>query len=114
MTGWTNSRIFLYRGVCDLRRSFDRLALMVQEELGQNPLSGDWYVFLGSDRRKMKVLYWDRDGYVQWYKRLEKGKFMPGVNAGDGALDRRAWVHLLEGVKAEIIKRQPRYGVGKV
>jgi hypothetical protein len=50
-------RIYLYRGVCDLRRSFDRLAHMVEEELTENPLSGDWYVFLGADCRKMKILY---------------------------------------------------------
>lgn len=109
MTAWTNSRIFLYRGVCDLRRSFDRLALMVQEELNENPLNGDWYVFLGADRRKMKILYWDNDGYVLWYKRLERGKFTPGANHDGGMIDRTAWVHLLEGVKADIIKRQPRY-----
>jgi len=109
MTAWTNSRIFLYRGVCDLRRSFDRLALMVQEDLGEDPLSGDWYVFLGADRRKMKVLYWDNDGYVLWYKRLERGKFTPAADHDGGPIDRTAWIHLLEGIKANIIKRQPRY-----
>jgi len=114
MTAWTNSRIFLYRGVCDLRRSFDRLALMVQEELNENPLSGDWYVFLGADRRKMKILYWNNDGYVLWYKRLEKGKFTPAVDHADGPIDRTAWAHLLEGVKADIIKRQPRYGANTI
>ena len=114
MTAWTNSRIFLYRGACDLRRSFDRLALMVQDELGENPLSGDWYVFLGADRRRMKVLYWDNDGYVLWYKRLEKGKFIPADDHPGGVIDRTAWSHLLEGVRAEIIKRQPRYDPGRM
>jgi transposase len=87
---------------------------MVQEELGEDPLSGDWYVFLGSDRRKMKVLYWDNDGYVLWYKRLERGKFTPSANDPGNELDRTAWVHLLEGIKADIIKRQPRYAIGKL
>jgi transposase len=84
---------------------------MVQEGLGEDPLSGDWYVFLGADRRRMKILYWDRDGYVLWYKRLEKGRFTPEERHEGGVIDRTAWVHLLEGVKAEIIKRQPRYAV---
>ena len=44
-----------------------------------------------------------------WYKRLEKGKFTPAADHNGGVIDRTAWVHLLEGVKAEIIKRQPRY-----
>jgi transposase len=105
---WNNSRIFVYRGVCDLRRSFDKLAQMVLDELHENPLSGDWFVFLGTDRKKIKVLYWDRDGYALWYKRLEKGKFVLPEDESSW-IDRTAWVHLLEGVRAEIIKRQPRY-----
>lgn len=52
-----NSRIFVYRGKCDLRRSFDKLAQMVLDELREDPLNGDWFVFLGADRRKIKVLY---------------------------------------------------------
>ena len=111
MTGWAgaiNARIYLYRGACDLRRSFDRLALMVIEEFKEDPLKGDWCVFLSADKRKLKVLYWDNDGYALWYKRLERGRFVMPVDDGQ-CLDRASWAHLLEGIQVRVIKRQPRY-----
>ncbi len=101
-------RIFLYQGVCDMRRSFDRLAAMVKEELGENPLTGDLFVFLNRRQRMVKCLYWDRDGYALWSKRLEAGKFIRPMVAGC-ELDRSSWMHLLEGIEVKVIKKQPRY-----
>jgi len=89
-----------------MRRSFDRLACMVVEELKQDPLSGDVFVFLNRTRSMIKVLLWDEDGYVIWYKRLEKGKFLVPESE---VMDRVALLHMLEGVEAQIIKRSPRY-----
>jgi len=102
-----NRRIFLYRAATDMRRSFDRLAAMVEQELKGNALSGDLYVFMNRRRTHVKLLYWDQDGYAIWYKRLEAGQFtMP---APDGRLDRSALMMLLDGVEAQVVRRQKRY-----
>ena len=83
-------RIYVYRGVCDMRRSFDRLAWMVEEHIKRDPLSGDVYVFLNRASNRMKALYWDKNGYVLWCKRLEEGYFeLPGV--GSVAISQKKW-----------------------
>ncbi|MDE2472974.1 MAG: IS66 family insertion sequence element accessory protein TnpB [Bradyrhizobium sp.] len=81
-------KIFVYTGVTDMRRSFDRLAAMVEEHLGQNPESGHLYLFFSRRRDCVKMLLWEGDGFVIWYKRLELGTFsMPGPDspAADGS-----------------------------
>jgi len=108
--GMGATRIFLYQGRCDMRRSFDRLASMVKEELNENPLTGDLFVFLNRNQKMVKCLYWDKDGYALWYKRLERGKFVrPSINGCE--LDQINWLHLLEGVEVKVIKKQPRYKI---
>ena len=68
-------RIYLCCQPTDMRRSFDGLAYMVREIIGQDPLSGHVFVFRNKRGNMLKLLYWDRDGFVIWYKRLEKGTF---------------------------------------
>lgn len=101
-------RVFLHRAPTDLRKSFDGLGGLVRTALGQEPLGGDWFVFLNRRRDLVKVLYWDRDGFALWAKRLERGRFvLPG---GSGAeVDRAALSLLLEGVCAQIVSRSPRW-----
>jgi transposase len=83
MLNVTAARIFLCITPTDMRKSFDTLALVVREHLRGDPLSGSWFVFRGKRNNRLKILYWDGDGYALWSKRLEVGTFeFPRVTAG--------------------------------
>lgn len=67
--------VYLYLGATDMRCGFDRLAAKVHSELSRSVTRGGIYVFLSRCRGRVKILYWDRDGYAVWHKRLEAGTF---------------------------------------
>lgn len=76
MIGSTRSvRVFAYDRPTDMRRSYDGLSALVTDALGRDPLAGDVYVFVGKDRRRAKVLYWDGTGLCVFAKRMEQGRF---------------------------------------
>ena len=101
-------RIYLHRAATDMRKSFDGLSGLVRSEFDRDPLSGDWFVFMNRRRDLVKVLYWERDGFALWAKRLERGRFtLP--SGTDPEMDRTALVLLLEGVKVNVISRSSRW-----
>jgi transposase len=103
-------RLFVCTQPTDMRRGFDRLALMVEQVLKQDSFSGHLFVFRSKRADRVKVLYWDGDGYAIWYKRLEKGTFRFPQGLGDGAeLPPSALAMILEGVDPTKVKRSPRY-----
>ena len=105
-------RIFLCTRHADLRKSFDGLAQMVREHLGADPLSGHLFVFRNKRGDRLKLLYWDRDGYVIWYKRLEIGTFrFPAVGGDSDGIEIPAadLALILEGIDLASVKRQRRY-----
>lgn len=97
----------------DMRRSFDTLAEMVRSSMGQEPKSGHLFVFRNKCQDCVKILYWDRDGYALWYKRLEKGKFaLPSAIGAGLEIDGVTFSMLLNGIDLSKVSRQKRYTAG--
>lgn len=98
-------RIFVCTEPQDMRRSFDALALVARERLGQDPQSGALYVFVGKRPTRIKVLWWDKNGYCLLYKRLHRALFrLPVADVAGAArvqIDGAAFAELLCGVECE-------------
>jgi len=80
--------------------------------IGEDPLRGHLFLFRSRNGNRLKILAWDRDGYVLWYKRLEVGVFkLPRVAPGVGSIELRAseLAMLLDGIDMAKLKRVPRY-----
>jgi transposase len=103
-------RVFLCLQPADMRCSFDSLSQMAQVVTQQDPFSGHLFVFRGKRGDRAKILYWDRDGYALWYKRLEKGVFrFPKSDQGSAEIESAELAMLLEGIDFTQVKRSPRY-----
>ena len=84
-SGGAGVRVWLATAPLDMRRGFDRLAEHVRTILLQDPMSGHLFVFRNKGGQRVKVLWWDRNGYCVYYKRLERGAFQfpPFPTAGE-------------------------------
>lgn len=67
--------IYVYTGPVDMRKSISGLSIILLDIFDQNPQSGDLYLFSNRARNKVKCLCWDKNGFILYYKRLEKGRF---------------------------------------
>jgi len=106
------ARIWLASEATDMRCGFDRLAERVRAVIGQDPVSGHLFVFRSRRGDRLKILVWDRDGFLVWYKRLESGVFkLPRVAEGARSLELRAseLAMILDGIDVSKLKRVPRY-----
>ena len=106
------ARVYLCTTTTDMRKGFDTLAALVREGLGHDPLSGHLFLFIGRRRDRIKILYWDRDGFALWYKRLEKGTLrMPMAKPDAASIELKAseLAMLLEGIDLRSIKRRKRF-----
>lgn len=68
-------QVFAFGEPVDMRKSFDTLSAVVREHIKRDVLDGALFVFIGKDRRRAKVLFWDGTGLCVLAKRLEKGRF---------------------------------------
>ena len=112
LDGLQTTRIWLAVEATDMRCGFDRLAERVSAVISQDPLSGHLFVFASRRHERLKILTWDRDGYVLWYKRLEAGVFkLPRVDQGARSVELRAseLAMMLDGIDMTKLKRTPRY-----
>lgn len=94
-----NSAIWLYPQYIDFRKQTDALVLLVADHLNMNPTSGQLFLFRNRTANKLKILWWDRNGFWLCYKRLEKGKFIfPPVDDKSIELTRDQMSWLLSGL----------------
>jgi len=106
----SSHRYHFYRGVCDMRKSFNGLSGLVRNELGRDPASGEVFVFLNRRRTHIKLLHWEAGGFVLYYKRLKKGTFTPPVLVADQTMIR--WpelVLMVEGIQVQSSRQKARY-----
>jgi transposase len=105
-------RIFLAVEPADMRKGFDGLAQLVRERVAEDPLSGHFFVFRNRRRDRVKILYWDRDGFALWYKRLEKGVFrFPEAKNGRVEVTPAEMAAVLEGIDLSRARRLPRFAL---
>jgi transposase len=110
----TNVNIFLCAHPVDLRKSFDGLSGLVESVFQHNVLDGHLFLFINKRRDRIKVLWWDRDGLVLWYKRLESGSFeAPRARSNEShhTLDATELAMLLSGVSIASAKRRKRFAL---
>ena len=108
--------IYLCVQPADMRRGFDTLAAAVKEFLRHDPFSGNLFLFVSRGKDRMKILYWEKDGFCLWYKRLEEGTFkLPATRDAEGKaaasveLKATELAMLLEGIDLKSIKRGKRF-----
>lgn len=107
-------KIYLHAAPINLHFAFDRLAGIVREEMGQDPLSGHLFVFRNRRGDRLKLLFWDDDGFVIFYKRLERGVFrFPAADAKACAVQVSITdlSLLLWGIEPASVRRQKRFSL---
>ena len=107
-----NLRIFVCTTPTNMNCSFDSLMGRVQELFDQDPTSGHLFLFFNRRRDRIKILFWDHDGFCIWYKRLEVGTFQTLTTTKDQeGIEIEYWqlVELLDGLELRTGRRRKRY-----
>ena len=112
MIDFSDVRIFLCTTPTNMHCSFDSLMGRAEEIFEQDPCSGHLFLFLNRSRDRIKILFWDRDGFCIFYKRLERGTFQLLLTTNDAEgieLDYSQLVRLLGGLDLRTGRRRKRY-----
>ena len=101
------TKIYVYVEPTDMRKAIDGLLYLLVEELDQSPQSNSLFVFSNKQRDKVKVLAWDKNGFVLYYKRLEKGRFQYSkyLNGNQIIVTQKQFKALLMGLDFYILKQ---------
>jgi transposase len=105
-------RVYLCLSPCDMRRSFDGLHALVRDHLQLDAFAGQLYLFVNKRRDRLEILYWDRDGFAIWAKRLEAGNYAipsgaPGSTRFEITVEELG--ALLSGIDLSTARRRKRY-----
>jgi len=105
-------KIFIYTLPADMRSGFNKLSMLAESFMQKDPFEGHLFVFFNRYGDKCKILFWDRTGFVIWYKRLEEGKFEklkypPKVSSLEIDVAKLSWI--LEGIDLFETRRRKRY-----
>ena len=112
----SQSRIFIHALPTDMRKSFDGLCGIVKGDFQKDILDGDYFVFFNRVLDRCKILLWDRDGLVLFYKRLERGCFQRVPADGQGLaieVDATTLMLVLSGIDLSTAKRRQRFTADK-
>jgi transposase len=105
----SQTKVYLALGVTDMRKAINGLSILVQDKLLLDPFSGHVFVFCNRGRNRVKILYWDRNGFCLWQKRLEKDRFIWPAFADDAMeIDARRLSWLLEGLDLYRVRAHER------
>lgn len=103
-------RMFLCTRPVDMRFGPDGLSGLVRSFIGEDPTSGHIFIFKNRRGDRLKLLYWDRDGWAVWYKRLELGTFRFPLHCdGSAEIDQATLMMILQGIDLRNIRRRKRY-----
>lgn len=108
------ARVFVATGRVDGRKGIDGLSTLVRSQFAEDPLSGSMYVFFSKRADRVRVLYFDRDGYVLIMKRLEKGTYRLPWRAEQGrvVIEAAELLLVLEGIELRGAVRRSRWPPG--
>ena len=104
---------YLCAGSVDMRGGIYSLYQIVKSQMKRNPLSGEVFIFLGENRRCIKILHWEKDGFLLYHKKLEKGTYeLPLKSSFKGGydVDWQTFILMMEGVAMRSVKFRKRFG----